>query len=188
MSNLNTRFFIVSEEMLNQFDIQMRRGLISFLVLSILRENSYHGYKIIEEIKSRTHGFWSPPSSTIYPLLKRLKGKGLIKQVKDIDPNSTKKIYELTREGKKALDKMDEIRKQRQQKIRSFLSNLDDTSNENDFLFPNQFGMGKDPESMKEEILEGLSDTQKIRMLKNMKKLLQKGIDSINKDLEKLEK
>jgi len=183
----------LADEMINQFDIQMRRGLTSFLVLSILRENSYHGYKIIEEINKRTHGFWSPPSSTIYPLLRKLKEKGLINQIEDNDTDSTKKIYKLTKEGQSALDMMAEKRNERQNQIIKFISstlkNLPDDRKGNilEELMP--FPSMGSPKSFGEgliHLLEDLPNDEEIRLLEMIKKKFLKEIELIEKRLEKL--
>jgi DNA-binding PadR family transcriptional regulator len=183
----------MAEDMINQFDIQMRRGVISFLVLKILQEQSCHGYKLIEEISKRTQGFWKPTSSTIYPLLRKMKNKGLIRQIKDKDPESTKKVYELTEEGVKVIDKMNQKRKERQKMMQEFLSTPSEESDEDSFREPPFFGMGAgmdkiNPEKRIKEFLGDLPDVQKLTILENMKNRLLNGLEIINKNLEELKK
>jgi PadR family transcriptional regulator PadR len=181
----------MADEMINQFEIQMRRGLISFLVLTILREKSCHGYKIIDEIKNRTNQFWTPPSSTIYPLLRKLKEKGLITQVKDQDPDSTKKVYEITNEGKKALEIMAEKRKERQGHMRQFIistmKNRPESKRnklyEEILPFPGPFG---DPQEDMKAILKDMPKDMQIEFLENIRNKLKKGLATIEQRLEKL--
>lgn len=73
------------------------RGMLSFQVLCLLSKESMHGEQIAEEIGKRRGE--KPKAGTIYPALKDLKQKGLIKGKK------TGKIivYSLTEEGRKTM-------------------------------------------------------------------------------------
>ena len=53
------------------------RGLLSFQILFLLSKKSMHGEQIAMEIEKRRG--YKPKASTIYPALKDLKEKGLIK-------------------------------------------------------------------------------------------------------------
>jgi len=70
------------------------KGFLSFLILWMLRENKMNGSEITDEIEKRKGRRFSP--GTIYPVLKKLKEKGLI--IDDED-----KRYSLTENGKKEL-------------------------------------------------------------------------------------
>lgn len=70
------------------------KGFLSYLVLWVLREKSLTGSEIAEELGRRKGA--KPASGTIYPALRELKEKGLIKADK-------KKAYSLTPKGKKEL-------------------------------------------------------------------------------------
>lgn len=70
------------------------RGFLSFLILWMLRNDKMNGSEITDEMEKRKGRRFSP--GTIYPVLKKLKDKGLI-----IDDEE--KRYSLTEKGEKEL-------------------------------------------------------------------------------------
>ncbi len=69
-----------------------------FYILIILYEGPAHGYNIISKFKKRVGKKISP--SLVYPFLKQLEEKGLVKHsVKPIGEKE-RKIFELTKEGR----------------------------------------------------------------------------------------
>ncbi len=74
------------------------RGMLSFFILHLLSKKSMHGEEIATEIGKKRNK--KPKAGTIYPALKDLSEKGLIKGKK----TGKLVIYSLTNEGKKALD------------------------------------------------------------------------------------
>ena len=73
------------------------RGMLSFQILYLLSKKSMHGDKLAEEIGKRRGE--KPKAGTIYPALKELKAKKLIKGSKD----GKLIVYSLTPQGKKAM-------------------------------------------------------------------------------------
>lgn len=71
------------------------RGMLSFHVLFLLSKRAMHGDELAEEIGKRRGE--KPAPGTIYPALKDLKEKGLIKGEK----KGKTIVYSLTPEGKK---------------------------------------------------------------------------------------
>ena len=55
-------------------DTQLKKGLLDVCVLSVLREQPSYGYKIIADMAPYT----AISESTLYPILKRLEGAGLV--------------------------------------------------------------------------------------------------------------
>jgi PadR family transcriptional regulator PadR len=80
---------------------QFTKGLLDIVVLSLLRSESMHGYKIITSIR-RSFGVYFGPS-TIYPYLNNLKEKGYIKSQWDTNNDRPRKVYSLTPEGSSIL-------------------------------------------------------------------------------------
>ena len=70
------------------------RGFLSFLILWMLRNDKMNGSEITDEMEKRKGRRFSP--GTIYPVLKKLRDKGLI-----IDDEE--KRYSLTEKGEKEL-------------------------------------------------------------------------------------
>lgn len=83
-------------------ETQMLKGVIEALILEIIRKKSSYGYKIVEEIS--LYGFTNITESTVYPILGRLRKKGLVFsdfQKSDIGP--LRKYYYITEKGEEYL-------------------------------------------------------------------------------------
>ena len=91
------------EEIADSFEITMKKGFLSGLILLVLQNDPCHGYKIIKEIDTHTLGFFKPTSSTLYPLLDSLNKKKLIKIVEKNETGRHKKVYKITSKGEKTL-------------------------------------------------------------------------------------
>jgi DNA-binding PadR family transcriptional regulator len=68
-----------------------------FYILTILFESPSHGYSIISKFKKRIGKEISP--SLVYPFLKQLEEKGLVKHTLKPVGAKKKKVFELTKEG-----------------------------------------------------------------------------------------
>ncbi len=66
-----------SERDISEYCACDMRGMLSFLILWLLSKKPMHGQEIANELEKR-RGF-KPSPGTIYPALKELKKKGLIK-------------------------------------------------------------------------------------------------------------
>jgi PadR family transcriptional regulator PadR len=86
---------------LKKVEKQFTKGLLDIVILSLLRSESMHGYKIITSIR-RSFGIYFGPS-TIYPYLNDLKEKGYIKSRWDTNNDRPRKVYSLTPEGSNIL-------------------------------------------------------------------------------------
>jgi len=86
------------------------KGVLELLVLRILgmnkdmNEDGMYGNEIISFISKMTHGEMKPSPGTIYPLLKKLDERGLLKCVK---VNKKRKNYIMTEKGRQELKKHD---------------------------------------------------------------------------------
>ena len=80
---------------------RQRRGDIKFILLELLAEQPRHGYELIKALEDRTGGAYRPSPGVIYPLLSLLEDEGFIRPV---DAAAGRKAYEITEEGKVALD------------------------------------------------------------------------------------
>lgn len=94
------------------------KGMLKPLIILILHKEPIHGYGLIKKIKERT-GFWEPSPGTIYPILKSMVDKKLIKEVKTND----KKInYTLTKKGEKLAKSAEQLKGKMQNNLTNFLS------------------------------------------------------------------
>ncbi|KKL18567.1 hypothetical protein LCGC14_2474220 [marine sediment metagenome] len=80
-----------------------RTGL-EILVLKIIQKNAgITGYDIIQNITSKPRGLWRGTAGSIYPLLKNLAEKELVKIREITDGKRIKKEYYITEKGSNAL-------------------------------------------------------------------------------------
>jgi len=61
------------------------------------------GYDIIQKITSKPRGLWRGTAGSIYPLLKNLSEKGLVRIEENTDNKRIKKVYFITQKGHKTL-------------------------------------------------------------------------------------
>lgn len=67
----------MNEDFTTKWISQLKKGTLSFLVLSILKDGKeYYGYDLINEIKKRTQ--IDIAEGTLYPLMNRLKKEELV--------------------------------------------------------------------------------------------------------------
>ena len=78
---------------------ELRRGVLVLAALSQLRARKY-GYALIEEL---TEGGLEIDQGTLYPLLRRLEGQGLLHSEWDVSGSRPRRYYELTGDGERAL-------------------------------------------------------------------------------------
>jgi len=72
---------------------------IELLILLQLKKKPMYGYEIIKELKKIFEDVWEPKTGTIYPALRRLETRGLIRtELKD-----GREHYLLTKEGEEAM-------------------------------------------------------------------------------------
>lgn len=80
-------------------DIQLKKGLLEYCVLSALRKSDSYGYQIIKDISSCIE----ISESTLYPILKRLESNKYVTTY-SIEHNSRlRKYYKITDTGKERI-------------------------------------------------------------------------------------
>jgi len=95
----------MNAEFFNNWTNQLRKGLLELRILNSMRNTRMYGYEIIKEFV-KTKGLIIN-EGTIYPILYRLKHKGLVKtSVQKSTDGPPRKYYELTAQGKKTLCQM----------------------------------------------------------------------------------
>lgn len=81
-------------------DTQLKKGLLDVCVLSVLREQPSYGYKIIADMAPYT----AISDSTLYPILKRLEGAGLVTVHSREYNGRLRKYYAVTDAGLARID------------------------------------------------------------------------------------
>lgn len=88
--------------MADEFDVQgFARGIHELLVLSTLREESKHGYQIALDVEADSNGLFRFKHGTLYPILHRLEGQGLIQGSWSSSTGRRKKVYSITAAGRR---------------------------------------------------------------------------------------
>lgn len=82
-------------------DAIRRRDLIPLLVLHLAAREPAYGNRLIEEIKAITEGVLSVNPNTIYPLLRDLEARKLIKGEWEHPDRRTRRFYSITAAGKR---------------------------------------------------------------------------------------
>jgi PadR family transcriptional regulator PadR len=81
-------------------DIQLKRGVLELCVLALLAQGDNYAY----EIAARLGDAIDMGEGTIYPLMRRLQGEGLVETYLVESPaGPSRKYYRLTEPGRRAL-------------------------------------------------------------------------------------
>jgi DNA-binding PadR family transcriptional regulator len=80
---------------------ELRRGTLILLVLSQLREDMY-GYSLVKQLNDHDIPM---DANTLYPLLRRLEGQGLLQSRWDTAESKPRKYYKITEDGLAVLEK-----------------------------------------------------------------------------------
>jgi len=81
----------------------MVRGFRELIILLFLSDRPMHGYEIMKRFEELFYVAY--PTSIIYPMLRSLEKKGYIKSEWKKTGEREKRIYLITGEGKKVLEK-----------------------------------------------------------------------------------
>ncbi len=76
-------------------------SFVKLYILHLLRDKSYYGNEIIDEIKYRMEEQWEPSPGMVYPLLRQLEGDGYIVGTWDQPDKRSIRRYRITDEGLK---------------------------------------------------------------------------------------
>src|SRR3954452_1619420 len=88
-----------------------RRAILPLLVLHLISEGPSYGNKMMERIGAMTAGVLSVNPNTMYPLLRRLEGRGLIRGEWEHPERRSRRYYEITDEGKAEYERLvEEVR------------------------------------------------------------------------------
>ena len=80
---------------------ELRRGTLILLVLSQLREDMY-GYSLVKQLNDHDIPM---DANTLYPLLRRQEGQGLLQSRWDTAESKPRKYYKITEDGLAVLEK-----------------------------------------------------------------------------------
>lgn len=81
------------------------RGRLELLLLAILAAGPAHGYKVIQQLRTRSGGAFDLPEGTVYPALHRLERDGLLASEWSTGTQRRRRIYRVTRKGRAAFER-----------------------------------------------------------------------------------
>jgi transcriptional regulator len=79
------------------------KGHLDALVLAVLADEPLHGYAVIEALRARSEGAFELAEGTLYPVLHRLEADGLLASSWSEAAGRRRRVYRLTRNGRRAL-------------------------------------------------------------------------------------
>jgi transcriptional regulator len=82
---------------------QALKGHLDLLVLAVLADGPLHGYAVIEHLRDRSGDAFDLPEGTVYPVLHRLDGAGLLASNWSEATGRRRRTYRLTDDGRAAL-------------------------------------------------------------------------------------
>ena len=95
----------VEESFVGNWNKQMKKGLLIFLVMNVIKKKNCYGYEIIQKIERKTGIIIA--DGTLYPLLKKLKSNKLVLTRWEVsEEDAPRKYYYLTGTGNGVLQKM----------------------------------------------------------------------------------
>ncbi len=94
--------YIDLESQLNKWQLQLRKGVLVYMVLSLLNRQEMYGYSLISSLSEKMLA--SMAEGTIYPLLSRMVRNGNIRfEWRIMESGPARKYYQITDSGKELL-------------------------------------------------------------------------------------
>ncbi len=94
---------------MEKFESDLVRGMSRLIVLSIISKfgtEGLYGYKIIKELEIQTKEIFILEEGHLYPLLRKLKEKGLLKSEQKTVQGRNRTYYSITKQGVKFYNRM----------------------------------------------------------------------------------
>jgi len=93
------------DALIGSWEVQVRKGLLEFVVLLSLREREQYGFELMSGLSR--HAMLDVPEGTLYPLLLRLSRDALVSsRLSGGAGGAPRKYYALTEDGHAALRAM----------------------------------------------------------------------------------
>ncbi len=92
----------MTNEMLNNTMLELRRGVIVLAVLSQLDEEQY-GYSLLKRLSDQG---LEVDQGTLYPLLRRLESQGLLQSVWKLEEARPRRYYVISQQGQEWLPQL----------------------------------------------------------------------------------
>ena len=108
----------MSDGVLENWQVQVRKGLLELCVLNALRDGKQYGYDIVKQLRALDGMVIG--EGTIYPILSRFRSQDLVEASIEESPDGPpRKYYRLTPQGRKVVGQMNDVWDKIHQGIRS---------------------------------------------------------------------
>lgn len=107
VKNYREEALITSQEIrdyVEKFESEINRGISTLCILAIISKaenKEIHGYALLKDLEEKTNEMLVIEEGTLYPLLRKLEGNGILKSEKKIVENRMRKVYSITERGEK---------------------------------------------------------------------------------------
>jgi DNA-binding PadR family transcriptional regulator len=99
-------------------------GLLPLVVLHLLEKQPRYGNEVMKEIQARTRHRWASNPGVIYPLLRLMAERGLVRGEWEDETRHTRRFYHLTARGREELARLKDVMKPRLAEASEILQNL----------------------------------------------------------------
>jgi PadR family transcriptional regulator, regulatory protein PadR len=82
---------------------EVLKGHLDLILLATVAAHPSHGYRIVEELRTRSAGAFQLSEGTVYPALYRLERAGLLTSCWDASGARKRRVYRLSRAGRREL-------------------------------------------------------------------------------------
>ena len=93
---------MANSELVENVILELRRGVIVLAVLSLLEQEQY-GYSLMKLLSERG---LEVEQGTLYPLLRRLEGQGLLESSWRIEEGRPRRYYVISSQGRRSLPQL----------------------------------------------------------------------------------
>ena len=107
VKEFGTGALIASKEIrdyVEKFESEINRGISTLCILAIItsaENGEIHGYALLKNLKEETNEMLVIEEGTLYPLLRKLEGNGILKSERKVVDNRMRKVYSITERGDK---------------------------------------------------------------------------------------
>lgn len=99
---------VMTESILENWQVQVRKGLLELCVLNALRDGKQYGYDIVKQLRALDGLVIG--EGTIYPILSRFRSQELVEATIEESPDGPpRKYYRLTAQGRKIVVQMNGV-------------------------------------------------------------------------------
>lgn len=114
-----------TQDELDRWSKEVKRGAVTLAILALLSKRRAYGYEAVKLLDEKM-SFLALEQGTVYPLLRRLEKRDLLKSEWDYeDPTKPKKYYAVTEEGLAALGGMMQTWSTLSREMRDILSEVE---------------------------------------------------------------